>query len=426
VTGNQSRLKRRLNKKSGAAKIPLRVKQAFHRWDSLSALVKINQPNSNEGLSFLVMKRLISEFHLILARSLSIVVMSGLLFSGIGLDMGWAQKPSSADSSMGDPALDRLWAQSLDDPAPQIRLTPPSVQNSTPPQVDNKPKPILPKQQALEPQPIPSPVKPAVKWEPLVDTRPIPSHLQPKQPAKVPQLVKQPETQGEPDKQAEARQLTDAYVALLIQWQQAKGNQSLEPVLNKGQEAAVAILKVAETLSEEEFNALGKRMPGYLLIRSDILVVGPDPNFFVTLATQKGKPVDVAFFKLVSETLNGYWPSTMEQLDHLSGCTRFGTGQLSDLYGGWTKFRQQYPRAYQKALQDPNLLLIHDLEDQLLNSTSACEGPESVVQELDKFVMAHPGSPLTPVLKKRLQALRQNKADMMFNQGVRHLLKEQP
>jgi hypothetical protein len=267
----------------------------------------------------------------------------------------------------------------------------------------------------------PQPAEP--KQQPFTEPRTIETEANPDK-ASISLPEKQAEPQGELSKLEQARQLTDAYLELLTQWQQAKGKEGLEPILNKGQEAAVAILKVADALSEQEFNALGKRMPGYLMIRNDILVVGPDPNFFITLATQKGKPVDIAFFKLVSETLNGYWPSTMEQLDNLSGCTRFGTGQLSDLYGGWTKFRQQYPKAYQKAFEDPNLLLIHDIEDQLLNSNSACEGPESVIQELEKFIQAYPRSPLTPSLKKRLEALRQNKADMIFNQGVRHLLKQ--
>lgn len=411
------------------------------------------------------MKRLTLKCPRRLSLSLSIVVMSGLLSCGISLEMIWAQEPSAAESSMLDPALERLWNQSLGDSPPQIRSTPPFVQNSATPQVDSQPKPILPEQQAVtlrqtasRPKPPekekatkptkafqekslnPKKVTPMPRPVPLAlphnqaDTDTLPADAQPqaqsdnepKHPAKAPHLKKQAEIQGEPSKLEEAQQLTDAYVALLTQWQQAKDKENLEPILNKGQEASVAILKVAEDLSEEAFKALGKKIPGYLMIRSDILVVGPDPNFFVTLATQKGKPVDVAFFKLVSETLNGYWPSTMEQLDNLSGCTRFGTGQLTALYGGWTKFKQQYPHAYQKALQDPNLLLIHDIEDQLLNSTSACEGPESVVQELEKFVMVYPRSPLTPALKKRLEALRQNKADMIFNQGVRHLLKQQP
>ncbi|WP_373531809.1 hypothetical protein [Vampirovibrio sp.] len=228
----------------------------------------------------------------------------------------------------------------------------------------------------------------------------------------------------EPGKAQEAQRLAQAYVTLLTQWQQAKGRQNLEPILNKGQEAASALLKVADVLNDDEFKSIGKQLPGYLLIRNDILVIGPDPNFFVTLATQKGKPVDMAFFQLMSETLNGYWPSTMEQLEDLSGCTRFGTGQLVALYGGWTQFKRQYPKAYLQALNDPNLLLIKDIEDQLLNSASACEGPESVIEELEKFVITYPRSPLTPPLKLRLEALRQKKADMSFNQGVRHLLNQ--
>lgn len=97
------------------------------------------------------MKRLTLKCPRRLALSLSIVAMSGLLFCGISLSMIWAQESSVAESSMSDPALARLWNQSLDDPSPQIRSTPPFVQNSATPQVDSQPKPILPEQQAVTP-----------------------------------------------------------------------------------------------------------------------------------------------------------------------------------------------------------------------------------------------------------------------------------
>lgn len=223
-----------------------------------------------------------------------------------------------------------------------------------------------------------------------------------------------------PEGMASINRLTGEYMALLLQWRQSSKKESLEPVLNKGQEAAVAILKAADDLDEKTFDALGSQMPGYLLIRNDILVVAPNPEFFQSIAKQKGRPVDIAFFDLMKQTLNGYWPSTMEQLDHLSGCSRFGTGELVRLYGGWKSFIRQYPGAYQKALQDPNMLLLHDIEDQLRNSDAACEGPESVTKEFEQFVQTYPKSELTPQLKKRIEALKQGSADMSFKQGVKY------
>lgn len=224
---------------------------------------------------------------------------------------------------------------------------------------------------------------------------------------------------------AEVTQLAAEYLRSLQQWQQSRQKESLEPVLNKGQEAARVILQHADTLTDEDFESIKKSMPGYLILHQEIVVAGPDPAFFLTLATQKGKPADLAFFKLMNQTLNGYWPSTMEELDDLSGCTRFGSGELVRLYGEWTAFKRQFPTGYTKALQDPNLLLLNDLEDQLLNSTAACEGPESVQQELQSFVQSFPRSPLTPKIKQRLLDLQQKKLDMSFNQGVRHRLKEE-
>lgn len=233
-----------------------------------------------------------------------------------------------------------------------------------------------------------------------------------------PTLAKAPATMT--DGMVKVHQLTGEYVTLLGQWQQSSKKQGLEPVLDKGQEAAVAILKVADNLTDADFKALEAQLPGYLMIRNEILVIAPDPAFFLGIAKQKGKPVDIAFFDLMRQTLNGYWPTTMEQLDHLSGCSRFGSGELVRLYGGWKTFERQFPHAYQKALQDPNLLLRHDIEDQLLNGDSACEGPDSVIQELERFVVTYPKSELTPQLQKRIETLKQGKSNISFKQGVKY------
>ncbi len=221
---------------------------------------------------------------------------------------------------------------------------------------------------------------------------------------------------------AAAKQQAAQYAELLKQWRQSARKESLEPILNKGQEAALAILKVAEQLSEPEFKVIEQQMQGYLMLRENILVIGPDPAKFQALAQEKGQPVDIAFFELMGKTLNSYWPVTMEQLDDLSGCTRFGSGDLVRLYGLWQGFQKQYPTHYQAALQDPNLLLIHDLQDQLLNSASACDGPETVMDEFKKFVTLYPKSPLTPKIRIRMEALRQDKLDMSFKQGVKYHL----
>jgi hypothetical protein len=71
-------------------------------------------------------------------------------------------------------------------------------------------------------------------------------------------------------------------------------------------------------------------------------------------------------------------------------------------------------------LKDPNLPLLSDIEDQLLNSHAACDGPNSVVDELKLFISSYPNSDLTPKIKKRLQNLQHSQFDMSFYQGVKY------
>ena len=114
----------------------------------------------------------------------------------------------------------------------------------------------------------------------------------------------------------------------------------------------------------------------------------------------------------------------MEQLTDLSGCTRFGAHDLVKLYGGWQMFRKQHPNAYQTTLKDPNMMLLSDIEDQLLHSQAACDGPDSVVDELQTFIKTYPHSELTPKLQARLTAIqKKQEADMVYFQGVQHTLK---
>jgi hypothetical protein len=219
---------------------------------------------------------------------------------------------------------------------------------------------------------------------------------------------------------AQVQQTVDLYATMLANWLKSTKEQSFEPVLNQGQIAASAILRSVDALDEDTFNAIRQKMQGYLLLRDEVIVVAPDPTFFIAPMKKHGRAADVAFFELMNQTVNGYWPTTMERRSDLSGCTRFGSGDLVKLYGAWQNFKKHYPGAYQTALRDPNLPLLSDIEDQLLNSHAACDGPNSVVDELKLFVDSYPKSALTPKIKQRLQSLQRSQFDMTFYQGVKY------
>lgn len=205
-----------------------------------------------------------------------------------------------------------------------------------------------------------------------------------------------------------------------MEWLTSEQKQSLEPVLVQGQLAVEAILHEEGSLSAESLKIIGQQMHGYLLQTNHGLVVSPDPVYFAAQAKIHGLPADVAFITLMRQTLNGYWPVTMEQISGMSGCTRFGSRELVRLYGAWKSFQNAYPTAYQSLLKNPNLPLVSDIENQLLNSHSACDGPASVQDELQSFIAGYPNSDLTPKLKKRLGSFRRKSAGMVFYQGIQY------
>lgn len=221
-----------------------------------------------------------------------------------------------------------------------------------------------------------------------------------------------------------AKQKTDIYAAKYMAWV-AGTNQSFEPVLAAGQEAAAALLPVAEGMEDAQWDAFKQKMTGYLVIRDEVIAIVPDAAFLSEQAKAHGQPQDVAFFQLMAQTLNGYWPITQEQLQDMSGCTRFGSHDLVRLYGAWKQFQQLYPKSYVSALKDQSFLLLADIEDQLVNSQTACDGPDAVADEFETFIKAYPTSTLTPKIKKRLEEVKSKQAEMAYFQGIKYIDPEQ-
>jgi hypothetical protein len=219
--------------------------------------------------------------------------------------------------------------------------------------------------------------------------------------------------------QAEA----DRYAELLGHWLMAEQAQSLQPVLVQGQVAVAAILREKNNLNPQALQFLGQQMQGYLFQEGPPgLRVIPEPTYFATQAHLHGQPVDVAFTDLLRQTLNDHGPTILKLLGKqaagMAGCTRFGSHELVRLYGAWKAFQGAYPNAYAQLLTDPNLPLLSTIQDQLLYSHSACDGPESVEDELQSFLAGYPGSDLKPQLKKRLGSFRKKSEGMQFYQGV--------
>jgi hypothetical protein len=97
---------------------------------------------------------------------------------------------------------------------------------------------------------------------------------------------------------------------------------------------------------EEEFRPLA-RLPGAIVSRDEVVLVEPDPDYFVRLAASRGDRADRAFASALKRTYpQSVWPVYNERQTDYSGCTRFGSLTLVDAYRVWTAFQHTFPGRY--------------------------------------------------------------------------------
>jgi hypothetical protein len=210
-----------------------------------------------------------------------------------------------------------------------------------------------------------------------------------------------------------------AYVSILKRLQLGQANGSVEATFD----AAIALgdtmlqekddtTTLLESLSDAEFVALGKTLPGILLQREEVLIVEPDPTFFLALAKKYGGRTDVEFFRNYLATLpGGVWPSWDEQQTDYSGCTAFGRGELVKRYAGWLAFRSKYPHAYSEQVADE----LTDIESEVGDTTCACGSKDEVLHELQEFADTFPTSPVIRKVLKRIHELKESTSPIRFN-----------
>jgi len=166
---------------------------------------------------------------------------------------------------------------------------------------------------------------------------------------------------------------------------------------------------VLESLSEAELLNLERDLPGVMLSREEVVYVEPDVAYFERLATTNGDEADRAFFLALKATYQGtVWPVYIEQQTDYSGCTRFGSMSLVDVYRVWSEFRGKYPDRYTAQAKTE---AGHVLEE-LTTSTCACGDVAEIVQELKRFRARFPTSPVRSKIDARLEALRTHRSNI--------------
>lgn len=189
---------------------------------------------------------------------------------------------------------------------------------------------------------------------------------------------------------------------------------TLESLLGVGRLAAVMLAGekgVLEDLGDADYQTVVQQMTGFRVSRDPIVYVEPDPDFFLNLSKTHGTAHDLAFFQRYKQTIpDGVWDVYIQQTTDESGCVRFGSLTLVEAYTRWTAFRQQFPKHYITEVAQ----FIGDIEDTLLEETCACEGPESVLEELSAFVKAFPDATVTLRVRERLAQVQQGTSDFQF------------
>jgi hypothetical protein len=196
----------------------------------------------------------------------------------------------------------------------------------------------------------------------------------------------------------------------------AKTGVGVEGLLKLGKKASDALVRppspggadVLERLSEEDFQAVILKMKGFSVNRQETVFVEPDPAFFIALAKRAGDQASVEFFEAYRKTKPNGWPVYIEQQTDYSGCIRYGTMSLVDTYTLWDTYSKKYPTRYPKEVMS----FIRDIEDDLTESTCACDDKESVLREFETFIRAFPRARITARLREKVNQIHQGKSDI--------------
>ena len=184
-----------------------------------------------------------------------------------------------------------------------------------------------------------------------------------------------------------------------------KSRSSLESVLRKGTLLSDKYDEL-EKLSETDYLRFKKKMRGFDVNREEIIFVEPDRMFFLRLANKIGTTADRSFFRLSAEIKpSNVWASYIEQQTDYSGCTIYGNGKLTKLYGRALRFKRTYPRAYTSYVNDE----INSILEEFGESLCACGSRDLVIKEFSLFVKTFPQDKKTPAIRKILDDLKAGK-----------------
>lgn len=199
--------------------------------------------------------------------------------------------------------------------------------------------------------------------------------------------------------------LADQYSLALSQYQNQTSRSSVESVIRKGKIVGERLDEM-EALSDSDYSLLEKKMNGFTVNRDEILFIKPDLKFFAELSKTRGTPSDIAFFSLMRQIRpENVWAAYIAPQTDYSGCTIYGNGLLTRLYGKAKYFKKSYPKAYVSDINEE----IDKILEEFPESGCACGNRESVLREYRLFIKTFPTDKNTQVIRKRLTTIERSK-----------------
>lgn len=204
--------------------------------------------------------------------------------------------------------------------------------------------------------------------------------------------------------------LADEYSLALKKYQKQKSRKSVESVMRKGKALDEKLLEM-EDLSEADYALLKKKMKGFVINREEIVFIKPDLKFFQKLSRTRGTKADIAFFTLMREIRpDDVWAAYIEPQTDVTGCTIYGNGVLTKLYGKAVQFKRNYPKSYVSDINEEISEILQEFGD----AVCACGEREDVLKEYRLFIKTFPSDKNTPAIKQNLEKIEKS-VDARFN-----------
>ncbi len=166
-----------------------------------------------------------------------------------------------------------------------------------------------------------------------------------------------------------------------------------------------------ESQTKEQLAPILKKMTGFDRAGEELQGLLPDWKFFQRTAYEKGTPADIAFFNIMLDTEDhSMFPSWVTQITDYSGCTNYGPGILTVLYGRWRKFHDDFPQAYRAEAENQ----VRAISNEFIDNNCACNDEQSVIQEFNLFLRTYPDDAMSRPLQHRLAGIQNRTVQFRF------------